>query len=41
MLLRIPCFTASEIKGSPSECTLPEGFELWALWVKSCDLVIN
>ena len=40
MLLRIPCFCASEITVSPADCTLPEGFELWALWVKSCDLII-
>ena len=39
MLLRIPCFCASETTVSPAECTLPEGFELWALWVKSCDLI--
>ena len=40
MLLRIPCFCASEVTVSPADCTLPEGFELWALWVKSCDLII-
>ncbi|CAL1165202.1 unnamed protein product, partial [Cladocopium goreaui] len=34
----IPCFCASEITMSPADCTLPEGFELWALWVKSCGL---
>ena len=39
MLLRIPCVCASEITTSPADCSLPEGFELWALWVKSCDLI--
>ena len=40
MFLRIPCFCASEIAVSPADCTPPEGFELWALWVKNCDLII-
>ena len=40
MFLRIPCFCASEIAVSPADCTLPEGFELWVLWVKNCDLII-
>lgn len=39
MLLRIPCFCASDITISPADCTLLEGIELWALWVRSCDLI--